>query len=187
MPETGFHLRIRTALFLLLERELKGRAFVGSDQFVYWDAANPKACLAPDIIVRMGAPFEIVRSYKIWERGAPHLAVEIVSKDDRRDHDWTGNLERYRRTGICEIVRFDAEDDAAPLRLWDNIEGDLVERDLSDPEGLRCDILGAYWTVVPDSALVRVLCLARNRDGTDLWLTPEERIAELERELERRR
>jgi Uma2 family endonuclease len=187
VPETGFHLRIRTALFLVLERELRGRAFVGSDQFVYWDAANPKACLAPDIIVRMGAPFEIVRSYKIWEHGAPHLAVEIVSKDDRRDRDWTGNLERYRRTGIGEIVRFDAEDEAAPLRLWDNVEGDLVERDLSDPEGLRCDVLGAYWTVVPDAVLVRVLRLARNPDGTDLWLTPDERIAELERELERRR
>jgi hypothetical protein len=86
VPETGFHLRIRTALFLVLERELRGRAFVSSD-----------------------------------------------------------------------------------------------------PEGLRCDALGAYWTVIPDAALVRVLRLARNPDGTDLWLTPDERIAELERELEQRR
>ena len=214
VPETGFHLRVRTALFLVLERELRGRAYVGSDQFLYWDATNPKVCLAPDILVRNGGPLEILRSYKTWEHGAPHLAVEIVSSSDHRDRYWSRNLERYRRTGIAEVVRFDPEDETTPLRLWDNVEGDVVERDLSDPEGLRCDALGAYWSVVPDAELGLTLRLARNRDGTELWLTPEEaeslaratgsaeraekeaeraakeaalaRIAELERELARR-
>jgi hypothetical protein len=83
------------------------------------------------------------------------------------------------------------------LRLWDNVDGDLVERDLSDPEALRCDALGAYWTVFPHPELGRALRLARNPDGSDLLPTAEEaahaekeaalaRIAELERELARR-
>jgi Uma2 family endonuclease len=197
VPETGFHLRIRTALFLLLDRALRGKAFVGSDQFVYWDATNPKHCLAPDVLVRVGGPLEILRSFKTWEHGAPHVAVEIISRDDRRDHDWEENLARYRRTGIREVVRFDPENAATPLRLWDNVEGDLVERDLNDPEGLRCDALGVYWVVVQHPELGFLLRIAQNADGTGLWPTPEEaeaearaeneaalaRIAELEREL----
>src|SRR5262245_15837636 len=63
MPETSVHMRLRTALFLILERELRGRAFVGSDQFVYWDPTDPKACLAPDVLVRLGGPLELVPSF----------------------------------------------------------------------------------------------------------------------------
>jgi Uma2 family endonuclease len=208
VPETGFHLRVRTALFLVLDRALRGKAFVGSDQFLYWDATNPKACLAPDILVRIGGPFELLRSYKIWQHGAPHLAVEIVSSSDDRDRDWPGNLGRYRHTGIAEIVRFDAEDPSNPLRLWDNVGGDLVERDVADPEAFRCDALGAYWTVVAHPELGLTLRVARDREGKALWPTLEEaemaasaaadtertakeaalaRIAELERELAERR
>jgi hypothetical protein len=47
MPESAVHLRLRTALFLVLDANLRGRAYVGSDQFVYWDPTDPKACVAP--------------------------------------------------------------------------------------------------------------------------------------------
>jgi Uma2 family endonuclease len=199
VPETSVHMRVRTALFLVLEHALRGRAFVGSDLFVYWDATDPKACLAPDLLVRMGGPPELLPSFKTWEHGAPHVAVEIVSSSDRRDEPLEKNLERYRRTGIAEVVRFDGEsaDASNVLRLWDNVDDDLVERDLSDPESLLCDALGAYWTIVPHPEMGRMLRLARNADGTGLLPTPEEaaraeseaalaRIAELERELARR-
>src|SRR5688572_11027556 len=59
MPESAVHLRVRTALFLILERALRGRAFVGSDQFVYWDPTSPQACLSPDVFVRLGGPFTL--------------------------------------------------------------------------------------------------------------------------------
>ena len=192
MPETAKHLRLRTALFLILDRELRGRAFVGSEQFVYWDPTNPRACLAPDVLVRLGEPLGLPTSFKTWEHGAPHVGVEIISAYDSRDRNWSEKLERYRRCGIAEVVRFDP-DDAAPLRLWDLIDGDLVERDISDPEGHRCDALGAYWLVTDDPVLGTMLRLARDRDGKELLLTPEEaeqaserRVAELERELAKR-
>jgi Uma2 family endonuclease len=197
VPETSLHLRLRTALFLVIERELRGRAFVGSDQFLYWAPTDPKACLSPDVVVRLGGPLELLPSYKIWLHGAPHLAVEIVSKGDARDHNWKEKLERYRQTGIGEVVRFDPSKRENPLRLWDFIEGDLVERDLADPEGRRCDTLGAYWVLVKDETLGTMLRIASDPAGRELWLTPEEiaeaayaekqaalaRVAELERLL----
>jgi Uma2 family endonuclease len=174
VPETSVHMRLRTALFLILERELRGRAFVGSDQFVYWDPTDPKACLAPDLLVRLGGPLELLRSFKVWLHGAPHLAIEVVSPIDARDKNLRAKLERYRRAAIGEVVIFDPDDAVEPVRLWDFFDGDLVERDRSDPAAFRCDALGAYWKITVDATLGPMLRVARDPEGTDLWLTPEE-------------
>jgi hypothetical protein len=77
------------------------------------------------------------------------------------------------------------------LRLWDILEGDLVERDPTDREARRCDALGLYWCVVEHPRLGPTLRLARDLEGQDVLPTPEEaalaRVAELEAELARRR
>jgi hypothetical protein len=186
VPETAVHMRLRTALFLIIERELRGRAFVGSDQFVYWDATDPKACLSPDVIVRLGGPLELLPSYKTWVHGAPQLGIEIVSRTDRRDKSLPKNLERYRRAGIAELARFDPEK-SKPLRLWDFSDGKLAERDLTDPEARRCAALAAYWVVVNDATLGPMLRVARDSAGTDLWVTPDEaeQAASASRDAER--
>ncbi len=62
-----------------------------------------------------------------------------------------------------------------------------MERDLAGPDALLCDALGLYWCIRPDPALGPALRLARDATGTSLIPTPEERIAELEAELEKRR
>lgn len=201
MPESALHLHLRTALFLILERKLRGRAYVGSDQFVYWDATDPKLCLAPDAFVRLGGPSELLRSYQTWKHGAPNVAVEIISDTDGGPRELERRLERYRRAAIEELVYFDPENRERPLRLWDWVESDLVERDLSAPNALYCDALEAFWCLRPDPRLGRMLRLAEGADGTGLWPTPEEaekaerarereaaerRIAELEAELRRR-
>src|SRR5437773_596796 len=77
VPETKRHLEVRTALYQILKHALGERALIGSDQFVYWDPTDPSECLAPDAFVRLGARDELFDSWKTWERGAPHLAVEI--------------------------------------------------------------------------------------------------------------
>jgi hypothetical protein len=65
----------------------------------------------------------------------------------------------------------------------------MVERDNTDPESLRCDVLGLYWCVRPDHELGPTLRLSRDPGGSDLVLTPLEaanaRIAELEAKLGR--
>jgi hypothetical protein len=136
-----------------------------------------------------------------WKLGAPEVGVEIVSDYDRAEGPFARKLERYRQAGIVEVVRFDSEDEERPLRLWDSFDGDLVERDLGDPEAFHCDALSLYWCIKQDPELGRLLRLARDARGEDLVLTPEEaeraakeaeraakeaalvRVAELEAEL----
>ncbi|HLM73351.1 MAG TPA: Uma2 family endonuclease, partial [Polyangiaceae bacterium] len=113
-------------------------------------------------------------SWKTWERGVPDVAVEIVSDSDASETPWNGTLQRYQELGVKELVRFDPEETAGrQLRLWDRVEGKLVER--TDPkDGHFCKGLSLYWVVVPTLRHPAALRLARDAEGRDLVLTPEE-------------
>jgi len=187
VPEGIAHFKLRAMLFSSLEALLGPGSLVSSDQFVYWDPTDPGARLAPDIGIRVGTPRTLIRSWKTWELGAPHVGVEIVSASDESPRELEEKLERYRRAGILEVVRFDPDDERRPIRIWDLIEGDLVERDLDGPNALLCDALGLYWCVRRDAVLGAALRLSRDSGGQDLILTTEERLAELQAELEKRR
>ena len=78
-PETLLHLLLRTLLFQALYRHCANRGSVGSEQFVYFNAADPKKCRAPDAFVKLGVAQEHFSVWKTWERGVPELAVEIAS------------------------------------------------------------------------------------------------------------
>jgi hypothetical protein len=121
----------------------------------------------------------------VWERGAPHLAVEIISSSDSTDKPWSAKLDRYRKVGLRELVAFDGEAPECPLRIWDFVDGDLVERDPVAPDFRACVVLGAHWVVKPEPELGLTLRLARDREGLELFPTPEERLRELEAELAR--
>jgi Uma2 family endonuclease len=173
VPESTRHFRARTALYQSIELAFRGTTIVASDQFVYFDATDPKRCLAPDFAVRRG-PSQLLTSWKTWELGAPEVGVEILSESDESDREVGRKLERYRQAGVLEVVVFDPDAREPELRLFDLFDGDLVERDPADPEARRCDTLEAYWCVVVDAVLGPTLRLARDRAGTDLVLTPEE-------------
>lgn len=173
VPETTRHLEQRTLLYLILKREIARRATIGSDQFVYYDPTTAKKNLAPDVFVRLDAPHRPITSWKTWERGAPELGVEIISAWDARDRDWEDKLARYRAAGVAEVVRFDAEDREAPLRVWDRVDGDLVERSPDDPALRACETLGLWWVVVARKG-TRTLRLARDRQGEQLLPTADE-------------
>jgi Uma2 family endonuclease len=193
VPETRRHLGLRTALFQILEAAFADRAVIGSEQFVYWDPTDPKACCAPDVMVRVGEPDAPFDSWKVWERGAPQLAIEVISASDADYAPWERKLERYRHVGVRELVRFDPDDAEEPLRIWDLLDGDAVERDRAEPGFLTCQTLGAYFCLRQDDKLGVMLRLARDGAGKDLFPTPHEarraaeaRIRELEAELARR-
>jgi len=176
VPETGVHLRLRTALWSMIRLAIGDRVMVGSDQFLYWDPTDPKQCLAPDVLVWHGAPDRPFSSWKVWERGAPHLAVEIISESDARDRPWARKLNAYRRSGILELARFDPADVRCPLRLWDRLEGDLVEREISKTELERSDVLGLFWLVEPAPDLGLILRLSRDSAGGERLLSDEEAL-----------
>jgi Uma2 family endonuclease len=179
VSETKRHLEARTALYLLLKDALPGAA-IGSDQFVYSDASDPRKCLSPDVFVKLGAPVPSFDNWKIWERGAPDVAVEIVSASDRSDAEWAVKLVRYQASGIGEVARFDPEDEKQPLRVWDRIEGDLIERAPESQDRHECAALGLWWVIVP-SQFGPMLRLAHDPSGSRLLPTPDEdrlRLAE---------
>jgi Uma2 family endonuclease len=180
VPETQRHLEVRTTLYLVLRDALPDAA-VGSDQFVYIDAGDPRRSLAPDVFVKLGARGTSFDNWKVWERGAPDVAVEIVSAFDRRDAEWDAKLERYQSSGIREVVRFDHEDEQ-PLTIWDRVDDELLERAPESSDLYACAALGLWWVIVP-SDVGPMLRLARDRTGAQLLPTPSEDRMRLAGEL----
>ncbi len=163
------HLDLCELLHAILRAAVTQADTVGSDQFVYFDASDPRRCLAPDGFVKRGASQDSFPSWKTWERGTPELCVEILSPSDTREAiPLEQKLERYRALGTREVVCFDA--DELRIRAWDRIEGDLVEREVSGGT-TPCLALGAAWVIAPGRGEPAALRLAR--DGV-LVPTPEE-------------
>jgi hypothetical protein len=173
VPETKPSLERRIVLYNSVRRACGAEVTIGSDQFVYYDPTTPTKRLAPDVFVRLGAPDTSFNVWFTWERGAPHLGVEIISTSDSRESVWDEKLERYRTAGICEVVAFDATD-RAPLRVWDLVGGDMVERAQDDPELRWCETLKLWWVTVQDPQFGPMLRLAHDREGSDLLLTDQE-------------
>ena len=200
VPEGKRHLELRTLLYQFLKPAFGHEAGVGCDQFVYWDPTDPRACLAPDAFVRFGQPDDLFGSWKVWERGAPHVAVEVVSDFDEPEAVWQEKLEKYRRLGVRELVRFNPVSGDQLLRIWDLVNGDLLERQLGEPKA-QSRVLPGFWLNVESASLGPTLRLSRDECGAQLFLTPaeseaearrtereaaEQRIHELEAELRRR-
>lgn len=180
------HLRMRTTLYLFLKHAFKEVAVIGSDQFVYWDPTNPKVCLAPDAFVRFGTTGENFDTWKVWEQGAPHVAVEIISDWDSSEAVWEDKLDRYRRLGVSELVWFNDQTPERPLRIWDFVGDDLLERHLPEPWA-QSRHLGGYWLPVEADNGDLSLRLSRDEHGLQLFPTPEEHYAKERRmEAERR-
>jgi Uma2 family endonuclease len=161
VPESQLHLELRTLLYHLLQDAL-GEAFtVGSDQFVYFDASDPSACLAPDVYVGLSPRQGFVKSWKVWERGAPAVAVEIVSDSDATELPWQEKLSRYRRLGVQELIRFDPITDGMRLRVWDRVEGALTEREVSGDRAQSL-VLQLEWVVAPAEGMPQPLRIAQD-------------------------
>jgi Uma2 family endonuclease len=197
MPEGYAHLVLRTFLFRLLRFALGPEHSVGSDQFVYWNASDPKRKLSPDVFVRLGAPQTSFGSWKTWEQaGVPDLAVEIVSPNEGDGIAWDDKLARYHELGVKELVRFDPEAaEGRRLRAWDRVREDLVEREVAG-DSTPCLTVGPSWTVRPVEGQPAGLRLVD--DAGQLLEVPEEaearhraiaeaRVRELEAEIERRK
>jgi Uma2 family endonuclease len=189
VPEGKTHLILRTFLFALLRFALGPDHSVGSDQFVYWNARDPRRCLAPDIFVKLRVPDSSFGTWKAWERGGPpDLAVEIISPNEGDGIDWGEKLARYHELGVKELLRFDpAEAEGHRVRAWDRVHDDLVEREVAG-DRTPCLTLGLSWVVCPADGEPVGLRLA---DAAGRLLETREetqaaRIRELEEQLARK-
>ncbi len=171
VSESKRHQEIRTLLYQVLKLAFAHRAAIGSDQFVYWDPTDPRVCLAPDGFVRLGEPDYLFDTWKAWEHGAPHVAIEIGSRSDQPEPRIEDKLDKYRRLGVSELVRFEPK--SGELRIWDSIEHDLVERDVIGSSA-QSHILPGFWVVTQDRELGLTLRLAHDAAGERLYPTPVE-------------
>jgi hypothetical protein len=174
------HFKLCKALYEMLCSVCVPEHTVGADQFVYFDAAEPRRCLAPDAFVTLGVRDHDFDSYLVWEEGTPDVAFEVLSPSDTPER-WTfeEKLVRYRALGVRELVTFHA--DAEPgrrLRVWDRIEHDLVERVVTGDTS-PCLTLGLTMLIGPVDEYPLGLRLTRDVEGRDLVLTDKEgRVAE---------
>jgi hypothetical protein len=184
MPESKRHLELRTLLFAFLKRAFGDRAAIGSEQFVYFHAADPRRCVAPDAFVRLGAVDDLFATWKTWERGAPHVAIEILSENER---PWAEKLADYHALGVRELVRFDADAPSGKrLRVWDRLDEDLVPRLIVGDRAVS-RVLDGTWCVAPADGLEVALRL-EDTHGVLLPTATEAETAERERaEAERER
>jgi Uma2 family endonuclease len=117
VPESQLQFELRVLLYQLLRDHLGESATVGSDQFIYYDAGDPRRSVTPDVYVRLTPPTDMIRSWKSWERGAPDIAVEIVSASDAPPLAWSEKVQRYPSLGVRELIRFEPEAGAGERRL----------------------------------------------------------------------
>jgi hypothetical protein len=178
---TKIHLEARLTLYLCLGKEFDDIT-LGSNQFLYYDAKDPQKHLSPDIFVKTGTHLADFDSWMTWRDGIPQLAVEIVHGPDTLKLTWQEKLARYEASGILEIVRFEPQGDK-PIRIWDRINGALVERQPSRSGTYECKTLGLYWTTRTSEHFGLQIRLAVDDDGKEILLTPEEELALMREEL----
>jgi hypothetical protein len=180
VPEGKRHLLLRTFLFEVLKRTFGAEHTIGCDQFVFWNARDPRRRCAPDAFVKLGRPDDVFPSWKTWERGTPELAVEIEGEASGIKLVWKERFERFYEMGVREVVRFDPDAPAgARIAVWDRIDDDLVER-VVDDDVTPCLTLGLWWVVRQVDRIPAGLRLARDRAGEQLLLSAAERLAQLE-------
>ena len=85
--------------------------YVSANMFVYFEEGNPKAVVAPDVFVVLGAPNHKRRSYKVWdEPKGPDFVLEITSHSTR-SADQGPKRRIYEALGVREYWLFDPTGD----------------------------------------------------------------------------
>ena len=123
MAETQIHGECMMYVTYALRRYFPKRGredvYVGSNNFLYYEQGNPRAVVAPDVYVVVGAPAYPPRdTYMLWnEPKAPDFVLEVTSASTRRD-DERRKRDLYAALGVSEYFMYDprAEYLAPPLQ-----------------------------------------------------------------------
>jgi Uma2 family endonuclease len=127
LAETQAHVLAITTALLILREYLNQQAVVFADQFLYYIEGNPRARVAPDLMIIFDIPDQLYNNYKIWEtRKVPDVIIE-VSSNSTKDIDQVFKKNLYEQIGVGEYWLFD------PFGEW--IEGQLIGYKL-DEEGI---------------------------------------------------
>ena len=92
--------------------------YVSGNLLLYYEEGNPRAVVAPDVFVVLGASGPDRSSYRLWEEPkAPDFVLEITSRSTHRE-DQGRKRELYRSLGVREYWQYDPTSDypAPPLQ-----------------------------------------------------------------------
>ena len=111
MAETDLHARcmvyVSSALRRCFERRGQEDVYVGSNNFLYYERGNPRAVVAPDVYVVVGAPAYLRDTYLLWnEPQGPDFVLEVTSASTRRA-DERRKRGVYVALGVSEYFLYD--------------------------------------------------------------------------------
>ena len=123
MAETQIHgecmMYVTYALRRYFPKRGRDDVYVGSNNFLYYERGNPRAVVAPDVYVVLGAPAYPPRdTYMLWnEPKGPDFVLEVTSASTRRN-DERRKRDVYAALGVREYFLYDprAEYLAPPLQ-----------------------------------------------------------------------
>ncbi len=113
MAETGHQRTPLTYAVEALRHHFRDRAdvYVSGNLFIYYREGDPRAVVAPDVFVVVGADSADRSTYRLWEEPkGPDFVLEITSRSTRRE-DQVSKRELYRSLGVREYWQFDPTDD----------------------------------------------------------------------------
>jgi len=148
MAETPQHAQVMYDLIFGLKEwyEEVSDVWVAGNLFLYYEKGNPRARVAPDLLLAKGVKKWDRPNYLVWQEGPPVLVVEVTSKKTRRkDQDVKKPL--YERLGVKECVLFDpfAEYLRPPLQGFRLMRGSYQPIPLEADGSLRSQTTGMWF------------------------------------------
>lgn len=158
MAETTLHRVVMSDVIGGLERRYAEvpDVWVGGNLFLYYQKGDPRACVAPDVLLAQGVDKSPRDCYFLWEEKPPALIFEITSRSTRRE-DTGDKKKRYQRIGVAELVLFDPFEEYLHPRL----QGFRLERGHYDsiapnPDG-SLDLRTTGVTARPEGTRLRLM------------------------------
>jgi Uma2 family endonuclease len=157
------------------------QAFVGADQFIYWEKGNPRATVAPDVYVMPGLPQNVApRCWQVWQTGVPpSFALEVMRKKDG-GKDLEESPRRYEALGVKEVVIFDPYVNVASGRMRFRVhrrdaQGKLVLVEVTNADRVRSEVLGCFLRAVGKRTRATLrLRIGLGPEGDELFPTEAE-------------
>lgn len=111
MAASDLHLEILIWLLQTLKAHFAQTSdvYVSGDILTYYVEGNPRAVVAPDVLVTFGIGQKLRHTYKVWEEGkVPDFVMEFSSKTTYQN-DLTDKMATYAGLNIPNYLLYDAE------------------------------------------------------------------------------
>ena len=151
MAASDLHLEILIWLLQTLKAHFAHRpeVYVSGDILTYYTEGDPRAVVAPDVLVAFGIGRKRRHTYKVWEEGkVPDFVMEFSSKTTYQN-DLTDKMALYAALGIPNYLLYDAEALylPSPLMGFQLVKGVYSPVPPDVDGGIHSDVLGLDFHV----------------------------------------